>query len=124
MTWNLSFGHKFKELQALKDAGANVPALDRRPVLDLNAQWAWNAYVALDKGRNFSFGQPHPIALSEILAYKEIAGVLDEDIEELVFYVRLIEDVYFEHLKNKVKNGGTGSHNRRSRGRSRKPSHR
>lgn len=79
--------------------------------------WIWEGYSTLGKGRMWFGGQPQPIALQDVLAYSDLAGLNREDSGSLLGFVRQLDDVYFEFLKGKApkENGRTGSSNRRSR---------
>lgn len=61
-------------------------------------------------------GAPQSIPLSEIKAYADIEELTRDELTELLFYVRGLETVYFEHLKKKAdqKSGGIRSPNRRA----------
>jgi len=118
LTWDLEFGPSFEKLHALRDAGKEVPALDRRPDLPVTLEWVWAAYAEFSRGRNWTMGAPQPVALTEILAYSEIKQLSREEVEELLGYVRELDEVYFEHLKEKQKrDAGARGSNRRTRGR-------
>lgn len=71
------------------------------------------------RGRGWTGGAPQPILLTEIMAYGALVQLERIEIEELLGFVRLLDDVYFKHLeeKQKAKNhGGTRSNHRRTRG--------
>jgi len=68
-------------------------------------------------------GVPQAITLVEILAWAEIAGLGREDVEELLGFIRLLDDVYFKDLERKAKakqNGRTSGNHRRQRGSNRR----
>lgn len=112
----MQFGPKIKELRALQDAGNKVPALDRREEIELGSdEWIWDGYAALTKGRVWIMGQPQAIALQEVLAYSELVGLDREEAGSLLNFVRQLDAVYFEFLKDKApKDGRTGSNHRRT----------
>lgn len=70
-------------------------------------------------------GVPQAIPLVEMLAWAEIADLGREEVEELLGFIRLLDDVFFEDLERKAKakaqqNGGTrGNHRRTGRGKRR-----
>jgi hypothetical protein len=64
-------------------------------------------------------GVPQAISLTEILAWSDIAGLGREETEELLGFIRLLDDVYFKDLERKQKaksNGRTSGNHRRARG--------
>jgi hypothetical protein len=109
----LEFGPRLKELQALRDAGNNIPALDRQPELDITTEWLWNAYVELDRARHYVNGVAQPVAVSEVLAYCQLTGLNREDASFLMKIVRTLERVHLERIAAKAKNARTSSRNRR-----------
>lgn len=68
-------------------------------------------------------GVPQAISLTEMLAWSDIAGLGREETEELLGFIRLLDDVYFKDIEKKQKaksNGRTGGNSRRARGGSRR----
>jgi len=109
----MDFGPRLEQLEALQDAGNTVPALDRKPELDIGVLWIWEAYQALHKGRAWIMGQPQAIALLDVMAYSDLVELDREDTGFLLEIVRFLDNAYFERLAGKAKSGGTGSNHRR-----------
>jgi hypothetical protein len=119
LRWDLQYGPSVDKLRALQEAGNEVPALDRRDNMEIGfADWIWDGYVELMKGRVWNGGQPQPIALPDVLAYSDLVGLSREDASSLLKFVRMLDEVYFDFLKGKAapkKDGGIRSNNRRTR---------
>ena len=77
------------------ERGEEVPALDRRPELNADLAFAWEAFQILHASRaqGFGFG---PIPLSEVLAYFEAFAI--DDLDEREELLTLIQQLDREYL--------------------------
>ena len=74
--------------------------------------WVWEAYAEFSASRVWSMGQPYPIALTEIMAYSTLKGYSRDETEELLQFMRLLDDVYFKHVTEKAKRDGRSTRSR------------
>jgi hypothetical protein len=88
--------------------------LTGQPELYETLVWVWEAYIALDRSRQFGFNGPQPIMLSDIEAYSRLHSI--EDRSDLIRYIQLMDGVYLSHsvekLKKEQKRGRTSSRNK------------
>lgn len=114
MEWDLQYGPSIEKLQALREAGKKIAALDRRPDLPVTLEWVWEAFAEFNASRNWTMGVPQPIQLSEIIAYATLKGLTREESDELRGHVRRLDTVFFKFVEEKRKaDGRVGSTNRR-----------
>lgn len=82
-----------------------------QPELHPTLVWVWEAYIALDRSRQFGFNGPQPIMLSDIEAYCRLHSI--EDRSDLIRYIQLMDGEYIsqarEKLKKEQKRGRTSS---------------
>lgn len=97
MTWDLTWGKQLKFLQEMKDDGLDPQALRDRPVLDKVQAYYMDAFQVITDSRRYTYGQPIPIPLSEILSYCQlfyIDSLLER--EQLVRVVQALDNTYLK----------------------------
>ncbi len=88
----------------MKRDGIEVPEqLAKQPVLQSNLIGYLDAYYELDTERSHQMGLMR-IPWSKIVGYGERYGF---DIEELVYFIRKMDDAQLEHLRKSKGDGGT-----------------
>ena len=74
--------------------------LTTQPDLHLTLHWVWEAYIRLDRSRQFGFNGPQPISLSEIEAYCRLNHI--EDRSDLTQYIQIMDGAYIDHARKKT----------------------
>lgn len=75
--------------------------LTDQPDIFETVNWVWEAYIALDRSRQFGFNGPQPISLSDIEAYIRLHDI--EDRSDLIRYIQLMDGEYLAHAADKIK---------------------
>lgn len=82
-----------------------------QPELYQTLGWIWEAFIVLDRSRQFGFNGPQPISLSEIEAYIRLHSI--EDRYDLIRYIQLMDGEYIAQSREKTakeqKRGRTSS---------------
>jgi len=76
-------------LRAERKRGNAAPELDRKPELAEGARQYWNAFSRISRSRHFGDAGPAAIACTEIGAWLDLHGVLEQ--EERETYCDMIE---------------------------------
>jgi hypothetical protein len=102
-----------------------VRALEQRPEVPEHLEDYWYAYTSLSATRAAGATGPAPILHSEIKAYAELHGWQQEDAVILAFFVRRLDNRYFERLNDRrkaseAKRGNSQGGDRRPRGNARR----
>lgn len=81
----------------MKDDGLDPQALRDRPVLDRVQSYYMDAFQTITDSRRYTYGQPVPIPLSEILSYCQLFYIdsLTER-EQLVKVVQALDNTYLK----------------------------
>lgn len=102
LRWELEHGRNAKRFEQLERDGGDVPdAWRNRPKIEARDVWAFHAFTALSGSRSTTGGMapsPLPIAVSEVLAYCNLASIA-EGWPRMAFarLVRALDAVYLEH---------------------------
>jgi hypothetical protein len=82
-----------------------------QPELYQTMAWVWEAFIVLDRSRQFGFNGPQPIMLSDIEAYCRLHSI--EDRSDLIRYIQVMDGSYLAHAREKLekdqKRGRTSS---------------
>jgi len=106
-------------LERRAEQGLRTPALERRPVLYLDAVPAWNAFNQLHVARPWGFGAPLGLRTSDVEAWLSIHGFTDP-VERAELY-ELIVAMDTAWLKRwAVKHADSESRDRRPEGQARR----
>lgn len=92
-------------LEEVAEAGGELPqALLRRPELREGWEWVLEAWRFLTLSRAFDgmSGMPHPIPLTEVLAYCELEGLDDEDRSVLCRILRIVDSEYMKLVAKRL----------------------
>lgn len=95
MTW----GKQLQFLLDLKRDGMDPQALRDRPILDRVESYYLDVFTTLSDSRNYSYGQPLSIPMSEIMSYFQayyIESVLER--ENLIRAVQTLDRAYLAVL--------------------------
>lgn len=103
LRWEVEHGRnaaRFAQIEA--DGGEAPEAWRKRPKLEPRDSWAYAAWASLSGSRGTTGGMaptPLPIAVSEVLAYCNLAGIAD-GWPRVAFarLVRALDAVYLEHV--------------------------
>lgn len=90
----------------MKRDGVELPvSIAKQPLLERSLLCYLEAFYELDTERNHSFALVR-IPWSKIVNYGATYGF---DIDELVFFIRQMDDAHLERLRSKHGNGGSSS---------------
>lgn len=107
LEWQLKNAPKLKHLEVLKkrqEAGENIPFLAEEPTLHPNHYWIWEGFGYLARQRLHGHEQfPQPIQISEIAAYADYAGIVDEiDREDFMRCVCAMDEITLQYAQKEV----------------------
>ncbi len=86
------------------ETGAETPAIDNAPEVDIHLKWVWGAYAQLDKSRQWGMSTAQPIQLSEIESYARMHRIDDdEELEQLITTVQYLDSAYLKRLAQRNK---------------------
>ena len=91
----------------LQQQGQFIQALEDRPMAAANVEWAWRAYVILDRSRQWGQGFPQPIQVSEMMAYATGRNLRPGAIDELIEIVQDLDSEYLQRLARRKAIGET-----------------
>jgi hypothetical protein len=98
LRWWLEWGPHLEGLKKVEDQTGEKPrALLNRPRLSQWEQAYYEAYERLMGSRQWTFGGAAGIPVSEIVAYFELQGIVDDD--ERAEYMSVIQALDAEYLK-------------------------
>ena len=99
--------------------GKTIQALDTKPKLFDDLIYYWNGFNQLSQGRRAGFSGPQSLALSDIVAWLDLYGIVNSD-NRLEFYeLMLAMDLVFMlsfSKRSKEKNANSSSSSRRKKG--------
>jgi hypothetical protein len=110
LEWQLKNASKLKHLETLKkrkEAGEHIPFLDNEPELHPLHYWIWEGFGALARQRLHGHEQfPQPIQISEIAAYADYVGIVDEiDREDFMRCVCAMDEITLTYAQKEVERG-------------------
>lgn len=88
--------------------------LTGQPELYATLGWVWEAFIVLDRSRQFGFNGPQPISLSDIEAYCRLHTI--EDRSDLIRYIQLMDGEYIAHSRKEQEKKQRGRTSSRHKG--------
>jgi hypothetical protein len=88
--------------------------LTDQPELYSTLHWVWEAFIVLDRSRQFGFNGPQPICLSDIEAYCRLHSI--EDRSDLIRYIQSMDGEYIAHARAKQEKKQSGRTSSRHKG--------
>lgn len=91
-------------LQKLKEEGEikNSKTLEEKPEVFSNMMWAWKAFDTMNRQRQVGQTGPQPIALHDMLAYCELARLVDDNREFLLDIIPEMDAIFLEDFHKKL----------------------
>lgn len=75
--------------------------LEEQPEVYPHLMWVWDAFCEIEKSRQYGFGHPQPISLHEIESYARLNSITGEDLQELLTYVRFLDQSFIAWHRKK-----------------------
>lgn len=88
--------------------------LMNQPELYSTLAWVWEAFIVLDRSRQFGFNGPQPIMLSDIEAYARLHDI--EDRSDLIRYIQHMDGAYIAHAREQQEKKQRGRASSRHKG--------
>lgn len=91
-------GKHLEALEAMQDAGREVPVLDKRPSLT-GFFWLWEAFIRLNSCRQLGMSAG-PIPWTATQQYADTHGFTPEETYMLHQVIAHVDEVYLKHLRD------------------------
>lgn len=78
--------------------------LDNEPELFPHLNSIWQAFITLDRSRQYGYGHPQPLLFSEMSAFAEARKMTGDRFNEMIEYLQAMDQIYLEHHTKKAEN--------------------